>query len=127
MEVSTIIVTETRSQAKMLALSMTTLIDHKTTLKYLAYLGYEGDTRTALKVTRPKRVDRKKGKIQRNVFLCYVLGAPGSGKVRPCCVPLDRLLCAFCLTQAVDFTVKGVCEQAFSGEIHANDRIFQCC
>ncbi|KAI9312446.1 EF hand associated-domain-containing protein [Dichotomocladium elegans] len=60
--------------------SMTTLIDHKTTLKYLAYLGYEGDTRTALKVTRPKKVDRKKGKIQRNVFLCYVFGAPGSGK-----------------------------------------------
>ncbi|KAL1933375.1 hypothetical protein VTP01DRAFT_7465 [Rhizomucor pusillus] len=60
--------------------SMTTLLDHKTTLKYLAYLGYEGDTRTALKITRPKRVDRKKGKIQRNVFLCYVFGAPGSGK-----------------------------------------------
>lgn len=60
---------------------MTTLIDYKTTLKYLAYLGYEGDTRTALKVTRPKKVDRKKGKIQRNVFLCYVFGAPGSGKV----------------------------------------------
>ncbi|KAJ8660662.1 hypothetical protein O0I10_003710 [Lichtheimia ornata] len=60
--------------------SMTTLIDYKTTLKYLAYLGFEGDTRTALKVTRPKKMDRKKGKIQRNVFLCYVFGASGSGK-----------------------------------------------
>ena len=60
--------------------SMTTLIEYKTTLKYLAYLGYEGDTRTALKVTRPKKVDRKKAKIQRNVFLCYVFGAPSSGK-----------------------------------------------
>ncbi|KAI9468531.1 MAG: EF hand associated-domain-containing protein [Benjaminiella poitrasii] len=60
--------------------SMTTLLDHKTTLKYLAYLGFEGDTRTALKITKPKRVDRKKGKIQRNVFSCYILGAPGSGK-----------------------------------------------
>lgn len=60
---------------------MTTLLDHKTTLKYLAYLGFERDTRTALKVTKPKKVDRKKGKIQRNVFSCYVLGAPGSGKV----------------------------------------------
>lgn len=60
---------------------MTTLLDYKTTLKYLAYLGFEGDTRTALKVTKPKRVDRKKGKIQRNVFSCYVFGAPGSGKV----------------------------------------------
>lgn len=61
---------------------MTTLLDHRTTLKYLAYLGFEGDTRTALKVTKPKRVDRKKGKIQRNVFSCYVFGAPSSGKVR---------------------------------------------
>ncbi|KAG0799728.1 hypothetical protein G6F22_002940 [Rhizopus arrhizus] len=60
--------------------SMTTLLDHKSTLKYLAYLGFEGDTRTALKVTKPKRIDRKKGKIQRNVFSCYVFGAPGSGK-----------------------------------------------
>ncbi|KAF1800565.1 P-loop containing nucleoside triphosphate hydrolase protein [Mucor lusitanicus] len=60
--------------------SMTTLLDHRTTLKYLAYLGFEGDTRTALKITKPKKVDRKKGKIQRNVFSCYVFGAPGSGK-----------------------------------------------
>lgn len=59
---------------------MTTLLDHRTTLKYLAYLGFEGDTRTALKVTKPKKMDRKKGKIQRNVFSCYVFGAPGSGK-----------------------------------------------
>jgi Ras family protein T1 len=59
---------------------MTTLLDHQTTLKYLAYLGFEGDTRRALKVTRPKKQDRKKGKVQRNVFLCYVFGAPGSGK-----------------------------------------------
>lgn len=59
---------------------MTTLLDHQTTLKYLAYLGFEGDTRRALKVTRPKKQDRKKGKVQRNVFLCYVFGGPGSGK-----------------------------------------------
>jgi Ras family protein T1 len=60
---------------------MTTLSNHQTTLKYLAYLGFEGDTRTALKVTRPRKADRKKGKIQRGVFLCYVVGAPGAGKV----------------------------------------------
>ncbi|RUS16020.1 mitochondrial Rho GTPase [Endogone sp. FLAS-F59071] len=60
--------------------SMTTLLEYKTTLKYLAYLGFEGDTRTAIKVTRPRRADRKKGKVQRNVFLCYVFGATGSGK-----------------------------------------------
>ncbi|KAI8093282.1 EF hand associated-domain-containing protein [Halteromyces radiatus] len=79
----TTITTETGSvtlQGWLAQWSMTTLSNHQTALKYLAYLGYEGDTRTALKVTRPRKVDRKKGKIQRNVFLCYVVGAPGSGK-----------------------------------------------
>ncbi|EMD39551.1 hypothetical protein CERSUDRAFT_111868 [Gelatoporia subvermispora B] len=61
--------------------SMTTLLDHKTTLAYLAYLGYPDDSRTsALHVTRPRKVDRRKGKVTRNVFLCYVCGAAGSGK-----------------------------------------------
>lgn len=60
---------------------MTTLLDHKATLAYLAYLGFNGDTTTALKVTRPRKADRRRGKVQRNVFLCYVFGATGSGKV----------------------------------------------
>ncbi|CAG8515241.1 11064_t:CDS:10 [Ambispora gerdemannii] len=60
--------------------SMTTLLDYKTTLAYLAFLGFEGDTRSALKVTRPKNVERKRNKVQRNVFLVYVFGAAGSGK-----------------------------------------------
>lgn len=60
---------------------MTTLLDHKTTLAYLAYLGYPNEPRTnALQVTRPRKVDRRKGKVTRNVFLCYVCGAAGSGK-----------------------------------------------
>ncbi|KAJ3123999.1 ERMES complex Ca(2+)-binding regulatory GTPase gem1 [Physocladia obscura] len=60
--------------------SMTTLLDYKTTLAYLAYLGYNGDTTTALKITKPRKTDRKRGKIQRAVFSCYVFGATGSGK-----------------------------------------------
>ena len=60
---------------------MTTLLDHKTTLAYVAYLGFPREPRTlALQVTRPRKVDRRKGKITRNVFLCYVCGAAGSGK-----------------------------------------------
>jgi len=60
---------------------MTTLLDHKTTLSYLAYLGYPSEPRTnALQVTRPRKMDRRKGKVTRNVFLCYVCGAAGSGK-----------------------------------------------
>ncbi|KAI9207509.1 P-loop containing nucleoside triphosphate hydrolase protein [Polychytrium aggregatum] len=61
--------------------SMTTLLDYKTTLAYLAYLGYDGDTTQALKVTKPRKSDRKRqGRVQRNVFLGYVFGATGSGK-----------------------------------------------
>jgi Ras family protein T1 len=60
---------------------MTTLLDHKTTLEYLAYLGYPGDsTASALQVTKPRKLDRKKGKSSRNVFLTFVCGAAGSGK-----------------------------------------------
>lgn len=68
--------------SKMPPFSMTTLLDHKTTLGYLAYLGYNGDTTTALKVTKPRKADRKRGKIQRSVFSCFVFGATGSGKAR---------------------------------------------
>lgn len=57
------------------------MLDYQLTLRYLAYLGFEGDTTTAIKVTRPRKIDRRKGKVQRNVFLCYVFGAPRSGKV----------------------------------------------
>ncbi|KAH9924267.1 mitochondrial Rho 1 [Epithele typhae] len=61
--------------------SMTTLLEYKTTLAYLAYLGYPEEPRTdALVVTRPRKVDRRKGKSARNVFLCYFCGAAGSGK-----------------------------------------------
>lgn len=61
--------------------SMTTLLDHRTTLAYLAHLGYPGEPRTnALIVTRPRKPERRKGKVSRNVFLCYICGAAGSGK-----------------------------------------------
>ncbi|KAF5372263.1 hypothetical protein D9757_009626 [Collybiopsis confluens] len=61
--------------------SMTTLLDYKTTLAFLAYLGYPDEPRTsALQVTRARKIDRRKGKVSRNVFLCYVCGAAGSGK-----------------------------------------------
>ncbi|KAG8745965.1 ERMES complex Ca(2+)-binding regulatory GTPase gem1 [Ceratobasidium sp. 414] len=61
--------------------SMTTLLDHKKTLAYLAYLGYNtGPATSALKITKPRRAERRKGRVTRNVFLCYVVGAAGSGK-----------------------------------------------
>ena len=65
------------------------ILFQKTSLAYLAYLGYEPlptssiqDSTSALKIARAKR--RRKndynGKSSRNVFLCYVIGATGSGK-----------------------------------------------
>lgn len=61
--------------------SMTTLLNHRTTLEYLAYLGYPDMPRTsALQITRPRKTDRRKGKLTRNVLLGYVCGAAGSGK-----------------------------------------------
>ncbi|KAK1922388.1 P-loop containing nucleoside triphosphate hydrolase protein [Papiliotrema laurentii] len=66
--------------------SMTTLLNHKTTLNYLAYLGYSSSpatdlpASTALHITRPRKQDRRQRKVTRSVFLCYVLGATGSGK-----------------------------------------------
>jgi|SRR6267154_6396096 len=60
---------------------MITLLKHRTTLTYLAYLGYPEEPRTgALLITRPKKYDRRRGESSRNVFLCYVCGAAGSGK-----------------------------------------------
>ncbi|KAF2802511.1 mitochondrial Rho GTPase [Mytilinidion resinicola] len=64
--------------------SMTTFEEPKTTLEYLAYLGFEstdrGGTTTALKVTKARKRRNKPGRVERNVFKCYVLGAGGSGK-----------------------------------------------
>jgi hypothetical protein len=60
---------------------MITLLKHRTTLTYLAYLGYPEESRTsALLITRPRKYDRRRGESSRNVFLCYVCGAAGSGK-----------------------------------------------
>lgn len=64
--------------------SMTTFEEPKTTLAYLAYLGFEtqerGGTASALKVTKARKRRNRPGRVERNVFLCYVLGAPHSGK-----------------------------------------------
>lgn len=64
--------------------SMTTFEEPKTTLEYLAYLGFESadgkGTTSALKVTKARKRRNRPGRVERNVFLCYVLGAAQSGK-----------------------------------------------
>jgi GTPase SAR1 family protein len=52
----------------------------------MASLGYSSSpatdlpASTALHITRPRKQDRRQRKVTRSVFLCYVLGATGSGK-----------------------------------------------
>ena len=65
--------------------SMTTFSEPRTTLEYLAYLGFEpsssrSTTTAALKVTKPRKRRRRPGAVERNVILAYIIGAPGSGK-----------------------------------------------
>lgn len=67
--------------------NLTTFLDHKTTLEYLAFLGFnEGSSVKAIRVTKPRKIRQKQGKLyrgavnDRNVFNCFVLGAPKSGK-----------------------------------------------
>lgn len=64
--------------------SMTTFEEPKTTLEYLAYLGFETTDRngitSALRVTKPRKHRKRPGRVERSVFKCYVIGASGSGK-----------------------------------------------
>jgi mitochondrial Rho GTPase 1 len=65
--------------------SMTTFLEPKTTLEYLAYLGFEPSnpkesTTAALKITKPRKRRRRLDKVERTVVHAYVLGAPGVGK-----------------------------------------------
>jgi mitochondrial Rho GTPase 1 len=66
--------------------SMTTFMSPKTTLEYLAYLGFESQdksnpsTTAALKLTKPRKRKRRPGRTGRNVIFAHVLGPSQSGK-----------------------------------------------
>jgi mitochondrial Rho GTPase 1 len=62
--------------------NMTTFEEPRTTLEYLAYLGFENKagTTAAIRITKPRKNRRRPYRVERNVFLCYVLGGSGAGK-----------------------------------------------
>lgn len=65
--------------------SMTTFLEPKTTIEYLAYLGFEpanpkDNITSAIKITKSRKRRRRPGRVERNVVLCYMLGGAGAGK-----------------------------------------------
>lgn len=59
------------------------MVDSSVNIDSLGYSSSPGTdlpAATALHVTRPRKQDRRQRKVTRSVFLCYVLGATGSGK-----------------------------------------------
>ncbi|EGV64966.1 ERMES complex Ca(2+)-binding regulatory GTPase gem1 [Yamadazyma tenuis] len=67
--------------------NLTTFLDYRTTLEYLSYLGFdEGSSIKALQITKPRKRRKKQNKVyrqpvfDRNVFNCFIIGAPKSGK-----------------------------------------------
>ncbi|KAL3538088.1 hypothetical protein ACH5RR_001454, partial [Cinchona calisaya] len=56
------------------------LLDPVRCVEYLIYIGYAGDVSSAIRVTRRRRLDRKKQQSDRNVYQCFVFGPKEAGK-----------------------------------------------
>ncbi|KAG8648261.1 mitochondrial Rho GTPase 1 [Manihot esculenta] len=60
--------------------ALMTLLDPSRALENLIYIGYPGDPSAAVRITRRRRLDRKKQQSERNVFQCFVFGPKNAGK-----------------------------------------------
>lgn len=60
--------------------ALMTRLDPAKSVEYLKYVMYDGDAASAVRVTRKRRVDRKKQQTDRNVFQCFVFGPKKAGK-----------------------------------------------
>ncbi|KAB5529321.1 hypothetical protein DKX38_019402 [Salix brachista] len=60
--------------------ALMTLLDPSRAVENLIYIGYPGDAAAAVRLTRRRRLDRKKQQSDRNVFHCFVFGPKKSGK-----------------------------------------------
>uniref|UniRef100_A0A5B7BEV4 Putative Mitochondrial Rho GTPase 1 n=1 Tax=Davidia involucrata TaxID=16924 RepID=A0A5B7BEV4_DAVIN len=60
--------------------ALMTHLDPIRSVEYLIYIGYAGDPSSAIRVTRRRRLDRKKQQSERNVFQCFVFGPKEAGK-----------------------------------------------
>ncbi|GJU61507.1 mitochondrial Rho GTPase 1-like protein [Tanacetum coccineum] len=57
-----------------------TLLNPVLSVENLVYIGYAVDPSSAVRVTRKRRVDRKKQHSDQNVFRCFVFGPKKAGK-----------------------------------------------
>ncbi|KAL9450499.1 hypothetical protein AB3S75_012268 [Citrus x aurantiifolia] len=60
--------------------ALMTLLDPARSVENLIYIGFPGDPSSAIRVTRKRRIDRKKQQAERNVFQCFVFGPKKAGK-----------------------------------------------
>ncbi|XP_050380342.1 mitochondrial Rho GTPase 1-like [Argentina anserina] len=60
--------------------ALMTLLNPSSTMENLIYIGYAGDVSSAIRVTRKRRLDRKKQQSDRSVFQCFVFGPKKAGK-----------------------------------------------
>lgn len=60
--------------------ALMTLLDPIRSVETLLYVGYGGDPASAIRVTRRRRLDRKKQQTERTVYQCFVFGPKESGK-----------------------------------------------
>uniref|UniRef100_A0A2P2MK13 Mitochondrial Rho GTPase n=1 Tax=Rhizophora mucronata TaxID=61149 RepID=A0A2P2MK13_RHIMU len=60
--------------------ALMTLLDPSRAVESLIYIAYPGDPASAVRVTRRRRLDRKKQQTERNVFQCFVFGPKNAGK-----------------------------------------------
>jgi Ras family protein T1 len=60
--------------------ALMTLLDPIRSVENLIYVGYTGDSSSAIRVTRRRRLDRKKQQSDRNVYNCFVFGPKEAGK-----------------------------------------------
>ncbi|XP_042053173.1 mitochondrial Rho GTPase 1-like [Salvia splendens] len=60
--------------------ALMTLLDPIRSVETLIYIGYGIDPSSAFRVTRRRRLDRKKQQTERNVYQCFVFGPKETGK-----------------------------------------------
>ncbi|PSS26530.1 Mitochondrial Rho GTPase [Actinidia chinensis var. chinensis] len=60
--------------------ALMTRLDPIRSVENLLYIGYASDPSSAIRITRRRRIDRKKQQSERTVFQCFVFGPKKAGK-----------------------------------------------